>query len=162
VRADSAGNKTNSVQLGTPDFNNTNNIDNKTVNVLVTCGDPLGNTSTRPPCPAGTVYSGNDSTTMASADLFNVTCCVSGACTQQPAACDGLGLSCSCLMCFGWCCTPGHAWHHGDDCLVCLLLTLTLVLCVCCLQLSSDIAVSKTATPDSAAVGSIFTYSVVL
>jgi hypothetical protein len=36
------------------------------------------------------------------------------------------------------------------------------VLCVCCLQLSSDLAVTKTATPASAAVGSIFTYSVVL
>lgn len=90
VRADTAGNKTNSVQLGTPDFNNTNNVDNKTVNVLVTCGDPFG-TNTRPPCPGGTVYSGNDSTTMASADLFNATCCVSGSCTKQPAACDGQG-----------------------------------------------------------------------
>jgi hypothetical protein len=102
VRADTAGNKTNNVQLVTPDANNTNNVDNKTVSVLVTCGDPLGNNQ-RPPCPNGAVYGGNDSITMVSADLFNTTCCVSGQCTGRAQlssagrACDGARLLCTCL-----------------------------------------------------------------
>jgi hypothetical protein len=76
VRANTTGNKVNSVQLVTPDFNNTNNKDNETVSVLTTCGDPFG-TGTRPACPSGAVYGGNNSITMVSADLFNATCCVS-------------------------------------------------------------------------------------
>jgi hypothetical protein len=65
----------------------------------------------------------------------------------------------ACLVLHTWSCIA--SW---DGCYVYYLPCdiLTPVLFVCCLQLSFDVAARKTATPASAAVGSIFTYSVVL
>lgn len=77
VRADTAGNKTNTATLITSDSIETNNDVQVVIQIALSCGSPYGN-GTRLNCSAGTVYSGNDTDFLSSPGHFQSVCCVSG------------------------------------------------------------------------------------
>lgn len=76
VRAMAAGNLTNKVQLLYADINPSNDNSTALVQVLATCGNPIGN-NTSLACGSGSIYSGNDNLTLSDPSQFQDLCCVS-------------------------------------------------------------------------------------